>query len=61
MKLDNLKTIEEMESFLAGSQAIAFCVASSKDERYYFIESILKRFWYTQRNRHDKGVIIKFL
>lgn len=61
MKLDNLKTIEEMESFLAGSQAIAFCVASSKDERYHFIESILKRFRYTQRNRHEKGVIIKFL
>ncbi|HHX3355004.1 TPA: hypothetical protein ACU9KK_000523 [Legionella anisa] len=38
MKLDNLKTIEQMESFLNGSQAIAFTVASSKDERYQFVE-----------------------
>lgn len=61
MKLDNLKTIEQMESFLAGSQAIAFTIASSKDERYQFVESVLKRFGYLQLKRHDKGVVIKFL
>lgn len=38
MKLDNLKSTEQMESFLNGSQAIAFTVASSKDERYEFVE-----------------------
>ena len=32
MKLDNLKIINETEAFLVGSQAIAFAVASSKDE-----------------------------
>lgn len=43
MRLDNLQTIEQMESFLNGSQAIAFVVASSKDERYQFVESVLKQ------------------
>lgn len=61
MKLDNLKTIEQMESFLNGSQAIAFSVASSKDERYQFVEDVLKRFGYIRMKRYDKGVVIKFL
>lgn len=61
MKLDNLKTIEQMESFLNGSQSIAFTVASSKDERYQFVEGVLKRFGYLRLKRYDKGVVIKFL
>ena len=33
MNLDNLTTIAQMVDFLAGSQAIVFGVASTKDER----------------------------
>jgi len=61
MKLDNLKTIEQIALFLTGSQAIAFAVASSKDERYKFVENVLKRFGYLRLTRHDKGVVIQFL
>ena len=61
MKLDNLSTITEMEAFLNGSQAIAFAVSSNKDERYQFVESILKKFRYNQLKRSDKGVVIRFL
>lgn len=61
MKLDNLKTIAEMEAFLAGNQPIAFAVASSKDERYQFVEDILKRFRYAQLKRREKSAVIKFL
>lgn len=61
MKLDNLKTTEQMELFLNGSQAIAFAVASSKDERYQFVESVLKRFGYARLERRDKGIVIQFL
>lgn len=42
MKLENLQTIAEMKTFIEGSQAIAFAVAASKDERYQFVEGILK-------------------
>jgi len=61
MKLDNLMTIEQMASFLNGSQAIAFAVLSSKSERYRCVEKILKRFNYSMLKRREKGVVIKFL
>lgn len=61
MNLDNLKTVAEMETFLAGNQPIAFTVASSKDERYKFVDGILKRFAYSQLKRRDKGIVIRFL
>ena len=40
MKLDNLQRIEQMQSFIDGTQAVAFVVASSKAERYQFVEKI---------------------
>lgn len=61
MNLDKLATTAQMESFLNGSQSIAFVVASSKDERYELVEKILKRFSYQNLSRKDKGIIIKFL
>ena len=61
MKLDNLKSVEQIEAFLSGSQPIAFAVATTKDERYRFVESILKRFSYPCLKRRDKGIIIQFL
>lgn len=61
MKLDNLSTIEQMESFINGSQAIAFTVAASKQERYRLVDSILKRFRYSSLRRPDKGIVIRFL
>ena len=50
-----------MESFINGSQAIAFLVASSKRERYQLVEKVLKRFSYSMLKRRDKGVVIQFL
>lgn len=51
-----------MEAFLTGNQPIAFTVASSKDERYKFVDGILyKRFAYSQLKRRDKGIVMKFL
>lgn len=61
MNIDNLKSIDQMASFLSGSQAIAFAVASTKDERYRFVEKVLKRFNYSQLKRKEKGVLLKFL
>ena len=61
MKLENLKTTEQMALFLNGSQAIAFAVSSTKDERYDFVESVLKQFRYARLKRRDKGIVIQFL
>lgn len=61
MKLDNLGTIAEVESFLTGNQAVAFAVASTKDERYACVEGILRRFGYPRLKRADKGLLVAFL
>ena len=61
MKLDHLKSVEQMEAFLNGSQPIAFAVASNKDERYRFVEKLLKRFSYIRLKRREKGIVIQFL
>lgn len=50
-----------MEEFLAGSQAIAFAVATNADERYRFIEKVLRRFNYPELKRSEKGTVSKFL
>ncbi len=61
MNLDKLKTIEQMASFIDGSQAIAFVVASTKEERYQIAERMLRRFHYQKLKRRKKGTIIQFL
>ena len=61
MKLDALKTIAELESFLAGSQSVAFIVASTKDERYKFVADMLTKFSYFRLKRYEKSVVIRFL
>ena len=61
MKLEKLQTITEMKAFIEGTQAIAFAVAANKDERYQFVEGILKKFKYTTLKRYDRGVVIQFL
>ncbi len=61
MKLDNLSTISQMEDFLNGSQSIAFAVATTKDERYRYVERVLSRFSYSRLKRDDWGVVIRFL
>ena len=36
MTIEDLKTIDELEAFLEGSQPIAFSVLGNKNERYWF-------------------------
>ena len=44
MNINELNTIEQLEQFLSGSQAVAFLVASSKDECYRGIQRTLVKF-----------------
>ena len=61
MTLDNLNRIEQMRDFLAGTQAVVFTVATSKEERYRCIESVLRRVRYAELKRQDKGIMMRFL
>ncbi len=61
MSLDKLQTIKQVTSFLAGTQAVAFGVASGKDERYAQVEQILRQLRYKQLKRTEKGIIMQLL
>lgn len=61
MTLDNLNRIEQMRDFLAGTQAVVFTVATSKEGRYRCIESVLRRVGYAELKRQDKGIMMRFL
>ena len=61
MNINDLNTIEQMEQFLTGSQAVAFLVASSKDECYLGIQRTLVKFRCTSLNKRSKGVVVRFL
>lgn len=61
MKLDELRTVEQIEGFLNGTQAVVFEVASDTDARYRWIEATLSRFRYGARSRREKGILIRYV
>jgi transposase InsO family protein len=61
MNIKDLNTIEQLEQFLTGSQAVAFLVASSTDECYQGIQRTLVKFRYPSLNKRSKGVVMRFL
>jgi len=61
MKLEDLTTIEQLEDFLSGTQAVAFSVVSDKDACYRWIQGELVKFRYLKLSRQRKGVVIRYL
>jgi hypothetical protein len=61
MNINNLITIEQLEQFLTGSQAVVFLVTSSKDECYRGIQRTLVKFRYPSLSKRSKGVVVRFL
>ncbi len=61
MSLSELTSIAAIERFLAGTQEVAFCLATSKRERYRWIQKILVKHQYLLLGRADKGTITRYL
>ena len=61
MNIKNLNTIEAIDEFLQGNQAVAFSVLGDKKERYQFVQSTLIKFRYMTLSKMDKGIVIRFL
>ena len=57
MKLDQLTTIEAINRFLEGTQAVAFSIAVNKRERYRWVQKVLVKHRYMLLGKADKGVI----
>lgn len=61
MNAEELKTVEQLGTFLNGTQAVAFAVVGDKAARYQWIERTLARFDYPRLSKADKGVVIAYL
>ncbi len=61
MKLKELMTIEQLEQFLNGTQAVIFEINLVKKGRYDWMRRELVRFNYLQLGKVDKGVVIRYL
>nr|VFK19687.1 MAG: hypothetical protein BECKLFY1418C_GA0070996_106117 [Candidatus Kentron sp. LFY] len=58
MNDDQIKTLEQVQQFLAGIPDAEFSIRS-KDGRYKWIEQI--RFCYQRRSRTEKGLLLDFI
>ncbi len=61
MTIENLTTIEALENFTQGNQAVAFTVLGDKHERYRFIQKTLVKFRYITLSKCDKGVVNRYM
>ena len=61
MDESQLRTIEQIEQFLAASAEVAFAAHEGDLERYAHISRVLKRFDYPRCNKHDRGVLLRYL
>lgn len=56
-----LKTLDQIREFLAGTAAVAFKPAGDDAARYRFITAVLSRFGYSRLGRPDKGLLRSYL
>ena len=61
MNEERLRTIQQIEAFLSGSEAVSFLPDGSDDERYGHISRVLSRFDYPHCTRRDRGVLLRYL
>ena len=58
-----LRTIAQLQEFLAATPEVKFAGAAGDDhtQRYAHISRVLKRFEYLQCGKHDRGVVLAYL
>ncbi len=61
MNIENLTTIEDLEHFVQGNQAVAFTVLGDKHQRYQFIQRTLIKFRYFTLSKPDKGALNRYI
>ena len=61
MNLDSLETLEQIEEFLSGTQPVAFGIASTKQERYDWLQKTLIKWNYQTRSRRERGLLMRFM
>jgi len=54
MNIENLSTINNLDNFIQGNQAVAFTISSDKHEQYPFIQKSLVKFCYITPPKNGK-------
>jgi hypothetical protein len=61
MNLSSLRTIEQIQTFLAGTSDVRFAAPSDELARRTFIEGVLHRFSYPRLPRKQRGVLYRYM
>ncbi len=61
MRLEQLTSIQAIYQFLDGTQAVAFTMATNKQDRYRWVQKTLVKHRYIQLGKVDKGIVIRYL
>jgi len=61
MKLEELKTIEQLSQFLTGTQLVIFKIDTKKEDKYKWLQHELIRFGYLTQSKINKGIIKHYL
>ncbi|MDR7926379.1 hypothetical protein RIE95_05145 [Acidithiobacillus thiooxidans] len=59
MKLEELKTIDQLDTFLSGTQAVTFSFMGDKDTYYRWMQGELVKFRCVTLSRPTGGVVIR--
>ena len=61
MNVEELNSIEHLECFLAGTQAVVFEVLGAKHDRYQWKQKTLVKFNYLLLSKREKSIVQRFL
>ena len=61
MNETKLRTIEQVDAFLKGSESVEFSAVGDDKERYAHISRVLKRFDYLKRSKKERGILLRYL
>jgi hypothetical protein len=61
MSLEQLNSMDDVRHFLDGTQAVAFGVATNKQERYRWVQKTLVKHRYMLLGKLNKGLITRYL
>ena len=61
MDESRLRTIEQIEQFLSASALVVYSKHADDSERREHIARVLKRFYYPQRDKRERGVLLRYL
>lgn len=60
LKTQQLSSLDQVRSFMAGTAAVAFAIAAHQD-RYHWVAQTLKQLGYLRLRRAERGLIVRFL